>query len=456
MRKLAWPPWPSSGWPSSVPLVLGFVLINCLITTTAYDDKFVNRILSNRTVVDNGLSLNGTSLQHLKHNRLKDHSVRCLLNVENWTAWRLKDALPHNHCGYIDEMYTAVNVRPATREVMLGYKQSGTATGTCGTVSWQVEHLDTRLIVMWSVPFNYNIHNSYFAVGMIFNRGKFSSSSYWFNQMYYSEKGPYKRGSGGQTITYENSAIVVVAHMEASTYHPMLNISVIPQVPYKLAPKVWKRLYKLDKAPFQSGVSPVRAIFGGSRGYTGAWLHGFVSTLGVAIIAAILSTHLMIVAPSVGGLQKSKGGHHTDIQQSAAPTANSNQRPKHHKRETSIPAEGCEPYSSESSISHSGDPVLESADDQLFTATQNQQSLSKPTNLHLPAVSGNISKHFTTECDRLTENPTPTTPSGVSRNYSSSAHHRVPVRTSRDKAELFSDDDVDTASTTHTAKTSIR
>ena len=67
--------------------------------------------------------MNGTSLQHLKHNRLKDHSVRCLLNVENWTAWRLKDALPHNHCGYIDEMYTAVNVRPATREVMLGYKQ---------------------------------------------------------------------------------------------------------------------------------------------------------------------------------------------------------------------------------------------------------------------------------------------------------------------------------------------
>ena len=79
--------------------------------------------LSNRTVVDNGLSLNGTSLNYLKHNRLKDHSVRCLLNVENWSAWRLKDALPHNHCGYIDEMYTAVNVMPATREVMLGYKQ---------------------------------------------------------------------------------------------------------------------------------------------------------------------------------------------------------------------------------------------------------------------------------------------------------------------------------------------
>ena len=73
--------------------------------------------------------------------------------------------------------------------IKLLFFQSGTATGTCGTISWQIEHLDTRLIVMWSVPFNFNIHDSYFAVGMIFNRGRFTSSSYWFNQMYYSEKG---------------------------------------------------------------------------------------------------------------------------------------------------------------------------------------------------------------------------------------------------------------------------
>ena len=50
-------------------------------------------------------------------------------------------------------------------------------------MSWQIEHLDTRLIVMWSVPFNFNLHDSYFAVGMIFNRGRFASSGYWFNQV---------------------------------------------------------------------------------------------------------------------------------------------------------------------------------------------------------------------------------------------------------------------------------
>jgi len=76
-----------------------------------------------------------------------------------------------------------------------------------------------------------------------------------FFQMYYSEKGAYKRGSGGQTITFENSAIVVHAHMEGSTYHPLLNVSVIPQVPYKLAPLVWKRLYKNDRARY-TGAAP--------------------------------------------------------------------------------------------------------------------------------------------------------------------------------------------------------
>merc|ERR1711963_1061187 len=34
-------------------------LIKCLIVATAYDDKFVNKLLANRTVVDNGVSLGG-------------------------------------------------------------------------------------------------------------------------------------------------------------------------------------------------------------------------------------------------------------------------------------------------------------------------------------------------------------------------------------------------------------
>ena len=82
--------------------------------------------LANRTVVDNGQSLNGTSIAELKENEEeREHSVRCIMNIENWTAWRLKDALSHNHCGYIHEKFPAPNVDPATREIMVGHKQVG-------------------------------------------------------------------------------------------------------------------------------------------------------------------------------------------------------------------------------------------------------------------------------------------------------------------------------------------
>ena len=74
-------------------------------------------------MVDNGKSLNGTTLLSLRYNDMEEHSVRCILNVENWTAWRLKDALAHNHCGYIHDDFRAPNVEPATREIMVGHKQ---------------------------------------------------------------------------------------------------------------------------------------------------------------------------------------------------------------------------------------------------------------------------------------------------------------------------------------------
>ena len=40
---------------------------------------------------------------------------------------------------------------------------------------------------------------------MYFHR--FSSSDYWFNQMYYGTHGPFKRAEGGQAITFENDKV---------------------------------------------------------------------------------------------------------------------------------------------------------------------------------------------------------------------------------------------------------
>ena len=42
---------------------------------------------------------------------------------------------------------------------------------------------------------------------------------------------------------YENSHVTIYGYIEAWTYHPMLNISVIPQRRYNLAPSVFRKLY---------------------------------------------------------------------------------------------------------------------------------------------------------------------------------------------------------------------
>ena len=100
-----------------------------------------------------------------------------------------------------------------------------------------------------------------------------SPSDYWFNQMYYGTHGPFKRAEAGQAITFENDKVrglsvcwqtdwagvvfqvVVHGFMESDSYSPLLNISVIPQVTYRLAPAIWKKLYNYDQNLYGSGSS---------------------------------------------------------------------------------------------------------------------------------------------------------------------------------------------------------
>ena len=144
--------------------------------------------------------------------------MRAILNVENWSRFTLLDSQTDIHCGAVLPRYQATNIYPGYREVMLGV---GTEIfgGTCGTVSWQVRHLSVfglqlkldkmsphvggtkteqfswettivqflvcfqivelsvRLIVMWSVPFNLNLYDTYLGLAMIYNQVTSSSCS---------------------------------------------------------------------------------------------------------------------------------------------------------------------------------------------------------------------------------------------------------------------------------------
>jgi len=242
-------------WEQNKLLLICFFLPS-LFTVSAYDEDFVQFLITNRPALIDGLSLNGTSLHQLRHGRQTSHKVRVILNVENWSRFTLLDSQTDLHCGEILQQFQAPNVYPGYREVMLGV---GTKvfSGTCGTVSWQIIELSIRLIVMWSVPFNLNLYDTHMGLAMIYNQGPFSSSSYWFNKMYYSDIGPHVRGMGGKILMYENSHVTIYGYIEAWTYHPMLNISVIPQRRYNLAPSVFRKLYDSEGGKVASVTSGV-------------------------------------------------------------------------------------------------------------------------------------------------------------------------------------------------------
>ena len=130
-------------------------------------------------------------------------------------------------CKWKSQLSCTRNVFPGYREVMV-LENTHPMIGTCGTLSWQLVEINLRLIVMWrsiidcyvlfktqwsficndanskscfvfirhacqsnyckcmddsdnflSVPFNFNIRDSYYAIGLARNKGKFPNSAYW-------------------------------------------------------------------------------------------------------------------------------------------------------------------------------------------------------------------------------------------------------------------------------------
>ena len=60
-----------------------------------------------------------------------------------------------------------------------------TPTGVYGTVSWLINDLNRRVVVMWSAPFNFDFNDNTLAVG-ITDEGVVDNpeKDHWFKQMY--------------------------------------------------------------------------------------------------------------------------------------------------------------------------------------------------------------------------------------------------------------------------------
>ena len=81
----------------------------------------------------------------------------------------LLDVETNTECGETSKLLPPRNIFPGYQEVMV-MQNTNPMVGTCGTISWQLVEINMRLIIMWSVPFNFNIRDSYYAIGLTHNK----------------------------------------------------------------------------------------------------------------------------------------------------------------------------------------------------------------------------------------------------------------------------------------------
>lgn len=98
-----------------------------------------------------------------RRNADADYSIRVTIEIENVSKWTLGSPQTFGHGGYIS--VAPRQVAPNFNELMIARKTGHTATGSYGTVSWEVQ--GRLVIVMWTEPYNFNHYTNVLAIGMI-------------------------------------------------------------------------------------------------------------------------------------------------------------------------------------------------------------------------------------------------------------------------------------------------
>ena len=131
---------------------------------------YFNFSLKKSSLVSSGLSLNSSTVKSIKEvDGGGGSGVRCILSLSNWSMFTLLDVETNTECGETSKLFPPRNIFPGYREVMV-MQNTNPWVGTCGTISWQLVEINMRLIIMWSVPFNFNIRDSYYAIGLTHNK----------------------------------------------------------------------------------------------------------------------------------------------------------------------------------------------------------------------------------------------------------------------------------------------
>uniref|UniRef100_W4VSJ5 Conoporin 6 n=1 Tax=Conus geographus TaxID=6491 RepID=W4VSJ5_CONGE len=180
-------------------------------------------------VVTSGLSLRGDPLKDLAEN---SYRVTCAIEVENWTKFNLGDPKTTPSWGQYTTM--PVPIEPGKREAFAVRKAAHSATGTSGTVSWEVNGNRRRFVIMWSAPYNFNFYSNLMAVGMtIEGEVKVAPYHFWYYWMLDYADSPtlkFKKkvfNSNEDPIIFRNKKFEIEGFMTKS-HHALVRIIIRP------------------------------------------------------------------------------------------------------------------------------------------------------------------------------------------------------------------------------------
>ena len=130
------------------------------------------------------------------------------MELSNSTEYYLSSEGYYPAWGYVES--PPVGVSPGKKSGFVARKTSFAATGTTGVAVWRIGDTSTRLVVMWSAPWNHNHHRNVLAVG--FKENTVSLNTNIYKEMYYDKhekwfsRRQYNKDKGCPTVTMKHSS----------------------------------------------------------------------------------------------------------------------------------------------------------------------------------------------------------------------------------------------------------
>ena len=174
------------------------------------------------------------------------YSVNFTLVIENHTRFLLHNPQTYIKSGHISTAPS--DVIPGFWDAMAGHKARDTATGCSGTVSWMIGQTDYMLVVMYSIPFSFDLHSNWLAIGIFPQGSNISRLLYtppFFDRMYYNSGLRFRRKEfyhDAEAVEYKDANFHAIAMM-GTLHKPMIKVRLLPILEANLAPPL-KQFYE--------------------------------------------------------------------------------------------------------------------------------------------------------------------------------------------------------------------